>query len=419
MSEDDQKSESDRSFKKRATDSDVGVSAVPVRVDDHPAIAKSREPVFAVCLNWRGKSSPLEQLGIVVEHDPIKDSVRASRNEIEHALASRPISYFPGTCLSWLVETSVVVPNFGCPVPVTSVIATNVNFINKLHVQLPWRTEMILISYLERFTDATSDELLRFTLKYCLPVVVSWDQNHGRKWAQGYRDEHGLCSDYHEVLAHRPIPSTLTPSRICQDWLNRVTYLFHHPEARRFVFYGGFISRLAVEIMGQDFLTQAVQEPSHRYLAHGQRTIIQEENQWESRDSEMRSTSAEDEVLKDIYGYTTESRSLWPPLHVFLESERWTGLWSNHNETWFKKMMEMIRNGLLQPQAWEEKRGKAPGISLHSQGPSERKVLALRRKGQSLLKDWRGEGILNVKGTPLEASGLLSMGMLRLLAVRP
>ena len=344
MSEDEPKSGSDQSFKKRATDSDVGVSSVPIRVDSHPATATFREPVFEVCLNWRGRSSPLEQLDILVEHDPIKDSVRASRTEIENALASRPIRYFPGTCLSWLVETSVVVPNFGCPVPITpvSAVGMDVDFINKLRVQLPWRTEMIIISYLERFPDATSDELLRFALKYGLPVVVSWDQNHGRKWAQGYRDEHGPCSEYHEVLAHRPIPSTLTPSRICQNWLDRVTYLFHHPEARRFIFYGGFISRLAVEIMGQDYLSQAVQGPSHRYLAHGQRTVIQEETQWESRDSEMRCTSAEDEVLKDIYGYTTENRSLWPPLPVFLESERWTGLWSNHNETWFKKMMEMI-----------------------------------------------------------------------------
>jgi hypothetical protein len=378
-----------------------------------------RERSFIPCLDWRGNSSPFQQLGIQVDPSNCLDRINMSKKDIDNFFQSCSIQYSQGIFSAWLAETGIIVPLYGPPSPLASLAGAtvNVDFLRSLHVTLPWKTEMVLLSYVEQFPDATGPELFGFCLTNGLPIFVYWRTDDGRRWADRHRMNNGQCNVHHEVLSHRFIPNVLPTAAICRDWLQRVTYLFHRPEGQRFVFYGGYVSRLVIELMGPGYLVQACDGPSHQYLAHAQRRM-HTTNEWDLWDSEVAFESSDDEILRDIYGFIDSTRSLWPPLHIFFDSDRWTGIWSQQNEAWFKSMMNMIRRGQLPSHTWGEKSaGKKSSVGINNSGPIERKVIKLRREGKSLLKLWRSNGIASLSGTPLETSGLLIMSESTLLYV--
>jgi hypothetical protein len=147
------------------------------------------------------------------------------------------------------------------------------------------------------------------------------------------------------------------------------------------------------------------------YLAHKQRFAIDVDGEWDSRDSEMYAKPEDDQVLRDVAGCTTVDKlSLWPPLDIFLKSDQWTGIWSDHNEEWFLRVWKMIDEGTLNPQPWGERHGGGKfNVGLRGQWPSERKAAAVRGAGKDLLQRLRSDGMQQFSATPVSTSGKLTV----------
>jgi hypothetical protein len=270
---------------------------------------------------------------------------------------------------------------------------------------------MVLICYVEQFPDAEPTELLAFCLRFGMPVFISWPREIGKIWASAYRDQNADCTATHQCLSVKFIAPTSTTAEACQDWLEHIQRLFRRPEARSLVFYGGYVSRLMVEFMGREQLKDVLRGPSHTFLAHGNRHMLKDQSEWDYRDSEMGADFASDPMLTEIYGLTEDrTKSLWPPLEHFCEMARWTGVWSDHNETWFDLVMDLIRDGRMTPQAWNTTRaGVSLGVGLLHQATAERKIVPVRKSARLLLEKWRSKGIRHLVNTPLGRSGEIMM----------
>lgn len=382
---------------------------------DVPVKHAARE--YSPSFTWlRRDVSVLGQLGVPVDVSAESPQrIGMNKQGLQTLLDTKSVSYLRGTCSSWVVETSIIVPELGSPVALAQIPPQSVDqgFMRKIRIRTHWKTEMFLISYLEQFPNGSGVELALFALVHGLPIFISWSREDGRGWAEEYAARNATCASSHEQLNHRPIPENISTTVMCQDWLARVKYLCNRPDARRFLFYGGYISRLVVEFAGPDVLQSATQGPSHQFLAHGDRIMFRHGREWDYRESEMADSFDQDPLLKDLYGVTTNpSRSLWPSMEQFAESDRWTGIWSTHNESWFKSMMELIIGGRLPAQEWNHKRvGTNLDICIQGQGNPERKISTLRKMGASLLRKWRGVGIPELAQTPLERHEVLDTSM--------
>ena len=340
------------------------------------------------------------------------DIIQAKPNDITNRLSKfisdSSLPYLPGLSSAWVVESGLVGPSFGHPTLVWDLSGSPIepSFARALGVSLSWKSELILLACVEQNYSVCGEDLLRFALSYGLPIFISWSRQSGKEWADTYAIEHPLCAEFHEVLSPSPIVTGLSPAQTCTRWKNRVRYIFHRKDSIRFVFYGGYLPRLALQIMGPAYFSEALRGPSHMYLAHKQRVAIDVDGEWDSRDSEIYANPEEDEILQDVSSYTTtEGLSLWPLLHVFLKSDQWTGIWSNHNEVWFQKMWKMVEEDTLKPQPWGERHGGHKiGVSLHAQRPSERKAATIQRTGGDLLAGWRAGGMNEFGATPIRTS---------------
>lgn len=357
------------------------------------------------------------RVGITLDLSSI-DIIQANHNEITDRLskyiADSSLSYLPGLSSAWVVESGLVGPSFGHPTPVHDLSGSPIetSFGRALEISLCWKSELILLACVEQNPSVSGNDLLLFALSYGLPIFISWSRRFGKEWADTYALSRPPCHEFHEVLSPSPITTGLAPAQMCIRWKNRVQYIFHRMDSIRFVFYGGYLPRLALQIMGPTYFSKALRGPSHMYLAHKQRVAIDVDGEWDSRDSEIYASPEEDEILQDVSGYTTaEGLSLWPPLHLFLKSDQWTGIWSNHNEAWFQKMWKMVEEGTLKPQPWGDRHGGHKiGVGLRAQRPSERKAAAVRRIGGDLLTEWRTGGMKEFGATPIRTSGKLSLG---------
>ena len=289
------------------------------------------------------------------------------------------------------------------------ILPTKLPFVRGLEISLPWKTELILLSYVEQNPSISGEGLLRFSLSHGMPIFISWSRQLGKQWANAYTNNHPQCKEFHEELSPCPLDTKLAPTQMCARWKNRIEYIFHRQDGVRLVFYGGYISRLALQIIGPTYFSEVLKGPSHMYLAHKKRFAVDIDGEWESRDSEMHARPEDDMVLRDVVGCTTaDNLSLWPPLNVFLTSEQWTGIWTDRNETWFLKMWGMVNEGTLKPQPWSERNGgKKLGVGLRGQWPSQRKAAAVRRAGEDLLRRLRSNGMQEFNATPVGTSGTL------------
>ena len=346
------------------------------------------------------------------------DIIQAKPNDITDSLSKlisgSKLSYSLGLSSAWVVESGLVGLSFGHPTLIHDLSGSPLepSFARGLEISLSWKSELILLACIEQNPFVNGDNLLRFALSYGLPIFISWSRQAGKEWADTYATDRPQCVEFHEVLSPSPIATGLSPAQTCLRWRNRVQYIFHRTDSIRLLFYGGYLPRLALHIMGPAYFSAALRGPSHMYLAHKQRVAIDVDGEWDSRDSEMYANPEEDEILQDISGYTTtEGLSLWPPLHIFLKSDQWTGIWSNHNEAWFQKMWKMVEEGALKPQPWGDRHGgQKIGVGLRAQRPSERKAAAVRRIGGDLLEGWRAGGMNEFGTTPIRTSGKLRLG---------
>ena len=345
--------------------------------------------------------------------DIIQAKPKDITDRLSKSISSSSLPYSPGLSSAWVVESGLVGPSFGRPTLIHDLSGSPIepSFARALEVSLSWKSELILLACVEQNHSVSGNDLLRFALSYGLPIFISWSRQSGKEWADTYVISRPLCTEFHEVLSPSPIVTELSPAQMCTRWTNRVRYIFHRKDSIRFTFYGGYLPRLAIQIMGPAYLSEALRGPSHMYLAHKQRIAIDVDGEWDSRDSEMYANPEEEEILQDISGYTTTGGiSLWPPLHVFLRSDQWTGIWSNHNEAWFQKMWKMVEEGTLKPQPWGERNGGYKiGVGLRAQWPSERKAAAIRRTGGDLLAGWRAGGMNEFCATPIRTSGKLRL----------
>lgn len=384
---------------------------------DVPAVAVTAPPplpAFSPSIEWLKTRSLVAQSGITLNLDII-DIIQAKENEITQKLSkSIPlIHYSSGLFSAWVVESGLVGLSFGHPKHVQDPDSLPIKppFVRGLEISLPWKTELILLAYVEQNPSVSGEGLLRFSLGHGMPVFVSWSRQLGKQWADAYSKDHPPCNEFHEVLSPSPLDPKLTPAQMCARWRDRVEYIFHRRDGIRLAFYGGYLSRLALQIIGPRYLSEVLKGPSHMYLVHKKRFAVDTEGEWDSRDTEMHARPEDDMVLQDVAGLTTTNGlSLWPPLNVFLKSDQWTGIWSNHNEEWFLKMWKMVNEGSLIPQPWSERRGgDRIGVGLRGQWPSQRKAAAVRRAGEDLLQRLRSHSMDEFNATPVSTSGTLKL----------
>jgi hypothetical protein len=372
--------------------------------------------VFKPSMSWiKPEVSLLGRLGFpldVTSQHPLPTSL-PNKDQLHQLLRSADFQCLPGTCSSWLAETALVPSSLGDLISLFPLSEEDVHlgFVDNLIVRLPYKSEMVLISYVEQFPDAKPVELLAFCIRFGMPVFISWPREAGKRWASEHRKNQGDCVVLHQELVVTFIAPGLTTAQACREWLARIQLLCRRPEARSLLFYGGYVSRLMVEVMGKEKIRDVMKGPSHRFLAHGDRHMLKDEKEWDYRDSEMGADFISDPMLTEIYGLTEDKmRSLWPPLEHFNEMDRWTGIWSQQNETWFNSVWDLIRDGRMIPQAWHTPRaGVSLQVGLISQAAAERKMAPVRKSARSLLTKWRSEGISYLDGTPLEGGGEIRM----------
>ncbi|KAF9780931.1 hypothetical protein BJ322DRAFT_1112317 [Thelephora terrestris] len=371
-------------------------------------------PSYSPSLEWIKMQSLLAPSGIPLDLTA-PDIIKAKPEEITQSLSRyiQSIHYSPGLCSAWVAESSLARQTFGHLTPIQGLesLSTQQSFIRGLKISLPWKTELILLSYVEQTPGISGEGLLRFSLLHGMPVLVFWNRELGKEWADAYANNHPKCDQFHEVLSPCPLGEKLTTAQMCEQWKNRIQYIFHRQDGIRLIFYGGYLSRLALQIMGSSYFQDVLQGPSHLYLAHKRHIPIDIDGEWDSYDSEIHAKPENDTVLQDVIGSTTsDGLSLWPPLNIFLNSDQWTGIWSDQNEAWFTRMWSMVNEGTLKPQPWGQRQGGGKlGACLRGQWPSERKAAAVRRAGEHLLRRLRSDGMHQFDATPVSTLGTLKL----------
>jgi hypothetical protein len=371
---------------------------------------------FKPSISWiKPEVSLLGRLGFpldIASQHPLPSSL-PNKDKLQQLLRGADFRCLPGTCSSWLAETALVPSSLGNSRSLLPLTADDIHldFVNNLIVRLPYKSEMVLICYFEQFPDAKPAELLAVCIRFGMPVFISWPRDVGKRWASEYREDQGECAVTHQELVVTFIAPALTTAQACREWLTRIQRLCRRPEARGLLFYGGYVSRLMVEVMGTEHVRDVMKGPSHRFLAHGDRNMLKDEKEWDYRDSEMGGDFISDPMLTEMYGVTEDrTRSLWPPLEHFNEMDRWTGMWSDQNETWFRSVWDLIRDGRMSPQAWHTSRaGTSLQVGLFPQATAERKMAPFRKSARLFLEKWRSEGIRYLNGTPLAGAGEIRM----------
>ncbi|KAH7905688.1 hypothetical protein BJ138DRAFT_1118245 [Hygrophoropsis aurantiaca] len=130
------------------------------------------------------------------------------------------------------------------------------------------------------------------------------------------------------------------PAEACAEYLLRASTLMMRPHARRFLTMGGLLWRIALEFGPPGLYQAALAGPSID-------TTFYNAGEYLPATGETDDTVSDEEVDVLLGGYDgpgyRQRLSLWPPLKMLTDSGRWTGEWTETNETWFAGRVALIR----------------------------------------------------------------------------
>ncbi|KAH7908631.1 hypothetical protein BJ138DRAFT_1103346 [Hygrophoropsis aurantiaca] len=177
-------------------------------------------------------------------------------------------------------------------------------------------------------------------------------------------------------------------SEACAEYLQRVTSLLMRPHARRFLTLGGLLWRIALEFGPPGLYQAALAGPSTDVTVYNAGEYL-------ATAGETDDVVSDDEIeilLGALDGPLWRQRLyLWPFPAFVTDSGRWTGEWTEQNESWFTTRLALIRSrspsAFLSRKAWRSAVKPLSAATLANEGTvnTVAHAIAALRDGSSLL----------------------------------
>lgn len=147
---------------------------------------------------------------------------------------------------------------------------------------------------------------------------------------------------------------------ICVKYRTALDHARYDPRLPLMLEYGGYLWRIATEIGPGNLANKILRGPSDNWAVYQVKAEFDR-----SRIYETYANPADDPLVAILIGKfdKLQGRSIWPPPDLFYNNQKWTGVWTEANETWFIKVWEEIKNKTAVAQAyarWEDNWAKPP-----------------------------------------------------------
>lgn len=269
-------------------------------------------------------------------------------------LAQDPKERTPLRVLSWLIPDHRYLNGSKITLPITS---------------LAWATELVL-----RNPETSKTDIVLFCIKHGVPLRLAFYDGDFDDPALLARHRHNLIDfvprnkpvwasdpdmqDMQGELGITPVmkpvalPTELEVAGFCLSYRKATDSVMFHPRLPIVLHYGALPSKIVSKVGNERLLDSSVKGPSLAWVEYRMGTF--RDGFWcESYDN-----PAQDPLVPLLLGQfqSCDSRSLWPPYHVFCNSRQWSGVWTSANELWFETIWNAIQNGnakMLTPEEWQ------------------------------------------------------------------
>lgn len=329
-----------------------------------------------------------------------------------------------GSLLTHLNQALMAFPQRGLALQnglptVESEFAVNRKFSRAIRVYLDSGTAQAwLIMVLQSNPALTSDDLLIECLRRGIPVFLDWSDHHRSSFIYDNSSIQSAPVSYksdYEMLSMEQLRDA-SPEEVCEQYLKRVRILIsEHDEVFRVVFYGGILWRLLSEWstywtpLQTNMINRALGGPSRRYRTE----YVHLQGRYPMSDTELHA-EAKNDPLSDLLcgkhstrssdGRTTETRYLFPPVHIWNRARFREEIWSRDAEGWISPKIRAVKDlrgpGRTAAQWFKE---------LRKMRDAEKTDWNRRPDLRQSVTDWRALHGNLLAGTPLETNGMLNM----------
>lgn len=243
-------------------------------------------------------------------------------------------------------------------------VPANETFLNDCHLAFPPSSKAWLLELIIANPYVTKSEICTKALKggiaFRVGIPPSYEQSYAGARREELREAKALprttpfwTNETWSCLLDPPLRlvSDLQPFLPPQIAVNNSNTLIgaqyrrnldrarYDPRLPLMLLYGGELARIAYQIGPRDMVLRLLTNPSDCWVAYQAKAEVDGKYIYETY-----ANPADDPLAATLLGQFEylQQRSFWPPVELFYGDLKWTGRWSEANETWFTSIWDKI-----------------------------------------------------------------------------